>query len=123
MSFVKLYTVYKDLPLITENTSRDEREYIIRLQQLRDSELLDRLNYENIPTFPMKSEIFNDIKYKFIKLSSYEIRLCFLFIYPDKVIGLSSGEEIEFINIEAAYSHYRNISPDKKIKHFPVKVY
>jgi hypothetical protein len=123
MSFVKLYTVYKDIKLITGNTPSHEREYIIRLQQLRDSELLTRFNYENIPTFPMEFQKFNDIKYKFIKLSSYESRLCLLFVYPDKVIGLSSGEEIEFTNIEAAYTHYCNISADKKIKHFPVKVY
>lgn len=123
MSFVKLYTVYKDIPLIIKNTSDNDRKYIISLQQVRDSELLNKMMYENIPLFPMEIHKFNLIKHKLIKLSSYENRLCLLFVYPDKVIGLSEGEETEFTSMEAAYTHYCNFDKNKKIKHFPVSVY
>ena len=123
MSFVKLYTVYKDIPLIVQNTSDNDRKYIISLQQGRDSELLTKMMYENIPLFPMEIHKFNLIKHKIIKLSSYEERLCLLFVYPEKVLGLSGGEETEFKSMEAAYTHYCNIDKNKKIKHFPVKVY
>lgn len=123
MSFVKLYTAYRDIPIIVPTTPTDERAYIVRLQQQRDSDFLNKLMYENIPLFPMEIHKFNEIKHKLIKLSSYEERLCLLLVYPEKVLGISYGEEMNFTDIKDAFTHYCNIDKNKNIKHFPVKVY
>ena len=120
--FVKMYTIYNDSPVITNQANQAVDEYV-QVQRARDRDFLQKMIREKIRMFPMKMCEFQMEKIKLVNLTCFEDHLILIFLLADgTVLSVHHGEEKVFASFKEATCHFSGVSPDKKIQHIAVKV-
>lgn len=121
--FVKMYTIYNDSPVITNQAKRRAVDEYVHVQRARDGDFLRKMIREKIRMFPMKMCEFQMEKIKLVNLTCFEDHLILIFLLTDgTVLSVHHGEENVFASFKEATCHFSGVSQDKKIQHIAVKI-